>query len=121
MFVLSLEILPLQCHSSKRLHECLNGMLLPIDLFIFIFYIFLEYNITFHEDKTTWIDAVKHCYDNDGVLYNNKDDIKNRLTNISIDSEVWAGQYKVLSPWTVTWGKPCRDKIKHLCNAHIQS
>ncbi|CAG2225101.1 unnamed protein product [Mytilus edulis] len=36
-----------------------------------------EYNITFHEDKTTWIDAVKHCYDNDGVLYNNKDDIKN--------------------------------------------
>ncbi|VDI47543.1 Hypothetical predicted protein [Mytilus galloprovincialis] len=63
-----------------------------------------EYNITFHEDKTTWIDAVKHCYDNDGVLYNNKDDIKKRLTNISIDSEVWAGQYKILSPWTVTWG-----------------
>ncbi|VDI71632.1 Hypothetical predicted protein [Mytilus galloprovincialis] len=63
-----------------------------------------EYNITFHEDKTTWIDAVKHCYDNDGVLYNNKDDIKKRLTNISIDSEVWAGQYKVLSPWTVTLG-----------------
>ncbi|VDI40980.1 Hypothetical predicted protein, partial [Mytilus galloprovincialis] len=60
------------------------------------------YNVTFHEGKTTWIDATKHCYDNDEVLYNNKDDIKNLLTNISV--EVWAGQYIALSPWTVTWG-----------------
>ncbi|CAC5371290.1 unnamed protein product [Mytilus coruscus] len=63
-----------------------------------------EYNITFHGGKKTWIDAVKYCNDNDGVIYNDKDDIQKRLNNISIHSEVWAGQYKALSPWTVTWG-----------------
>ncbi|CAG2248515.1 unnamed protein product [Mytilus edulis] len=81
-----------------------------------------EYNVTFHEGKTTWIDATKHCYDNDEVLYNNKDDIKNLLTNISV--EVWAGQYTALSPWTVTWdnitnmknvAKSCKDETKCLC------
>ncbi|CAC5371757.1 unnamed protein product [Mytilus coruscus] len=61
-----------------------------------------EHNITFHESKTTWDEAVRYCSDSGGVLYSDEADIRNK-TEYG-DDEVWTGKYKAFTPWAITLG-----------------
>ncbi|CAC5401451.1 unnamed protein product [Mytilus coruscus] len=77
-----------------------NLLVLMSTVFAFC-YCSQESYITFHENTTTWIGAVKYCANNGAVLYSNEVDIRNR---IGVNDEVWTGNYEAFTPWAITWG-----------------
>lgn len=72
-------------------------------MYVFIF--ILEYNITFHANKTTWNEAVVHCANIGGAIYSDEFDIRKRYEDeLNNTDEVWTGKYQAFSPWRITWG-----------------